>query len=121
MESNIQTVTGGENMTCPATGFQGVSVCVPVTVTPFALPGPTVTKCCGEPEVKSGNTTCAGKKNGTCTFTISQVLCVEVPVLFGANAELGDTFVNCLGADNKPCKECEGSESADTLTGAATA
>ena len=40
--------------TCPAVGYQSVSVCVPVTVTPFAQTGITRTKCCGDPVVKSG-------------------------------------------------------------------
>lgn len=57
--------------TCPATGFQRVSVCVPVTITPFAKTGKTKTTCCGDPVVVSGDTPCAGKKNGVCTFTIS--------------------------------------------------
>lgn len=33
-----------ENQTCPAVGYQAASVCVPVTVTPFAEAGKTVTK-----------------------------------------------------------------------------
>lgn len=93
--------------TCPATGFQKVSVCVPVTVTPFAHAGKTVTKCCGDPEVTAGEAVCGGKKNGTCSFTISQTICVEVPVDFGAVATVGDTFVECLGASaDDICVNC---------------
>lgn len=33
--------------TCPAVGYQSASLCVPVTVTPFAQTGMTATKCCG--------------------------------------------------------------------------
>jgi len=106
MSSNISGEIS-DNKTCPATGFQLVQVCVPVTVTPFAKPGTTITKCCGDPGVKSGEETCPGKKNGVCVFTITQKLCVEVPVLFGADAKVGDTFVNCLGASNKSCHDCE--------------
>ena len=105
MSNDITGITG-DNETCPATGFQSVEVCVPVTVTPFAHPNPTITKCCGEPVVEAGDTTCAGNKNGVCTFTITQTLCVEVPVLFGAEAVVGDTFVNCLGASEKSCHSC---------------
>lgn len=36
-----------ENQTCPAVGYQAATVCVPVTVEPFAKAGMTKTKCCG--------------------------------------------------------------------------
>ena len=62
-----------ENQTCPAVGYQSVSVCVPVTVTPFAKTGVTMTKCCGTPLVTPGRETCGGVKNGSCFFTISLV------------------------------------------------
>lgn len=38
-----------ENQTCPTVAYQLSSVCVPVTVTPFARTGVTVTKCCKNP------------------------------------------------------------------------
>ena len=37
---------------------------VPVTVTPFAHAGKTVTKCCGKPKVVSDDKPCPGTKNG---------------------------------------------------------
>ena len=86
------------DQTCPTVGYQSASVCVPVTVTPFAETGATVTKCCGDPVVTSGRTPCGGTKNGTCAFTISQNICVAVPVSFGAVAEVGDTYVTCNGS-----------------------
>jgi hypothetical protein len=105
------TANNNDNETCPATGFQLVQVCVPVTVKPFARPGATITKCCGEPiiEHENGDKTdkaCSGTKNGICSFTITQTLCVEVPVLFGAEAEVGDEYVKCLGASDKSCRNC---------------
>lgn len=36
-----------EDQTCAAIGYQSVSICVPVTVTPIAYAGATHTKCCG--------------------------------------------------------------------------
>lgn len=94
--------------TCPATGYQRASVCVPVSVAPFAHAGKTVTRCCGEPEVLDGEATCSGKKNGVCSFTISQTICVQVPVNFGAIATVGDTYVNCLGASaDDICINCQ--------------
>lgn len=41
--SSTDPVTGAQ--TCPAIGYQSASICVPVTVTPFAQTGATVTKC----------------------------------------------------------------------------
>lgn len=97
-----------EDQTCPAVGYQSASICVPVTVTPFAHTGATRTKCCGEPFVTSGKNVCGGTKNGICSFTISQDICVAVPVAFGATATVGDTYVVCNGvsADNI-CENCD--------------
>ncbi|MEG2002786.1 MAG: hypothetical protein RR107_06820, partial [Clostridia bacterium] len=91
----------------PAVGYQSASICVPVTVTPFATTGATRTKCCGNPVVTSGKNTCGGIKNGACSFTISQDICVAVPVSFGAAAVVGDTFVNCNGASVQECEKCD--------------
>ncbi|MEG1661382.1 MAG: hypothetical protein RR332_02605 [Clostridiales bacterium] len=96
-----------EDQTCPAIGYQSASICVPVTVTPFAKIGTTFTKCCGNPVVTPGRNTCEGTKNGVCIFTISQDVCVAVPVAFGAAATVGDTFVNCNGASaDDICTDC---------------
>ncbi|MEG1559506.1 MAG: hypothetical protein RRY79_00945 [Clostridia bacterium] len=96
-----------DNQTCPAIGYQSASICVPVTVTPFAQTGTTTTKCCGNPIVTPGSKTCGGVKNGTCSFTISQDICVAVPVEFGATANVGDTFINCNGASaDNICTNC---------------
>ena len=96
-----------EDMTCPAVGYQSVSVCVPITVTPYAKTGATVTKCCGNPVVTPGRNICGGLKNGSCFFTISQDICVAVPVDFGAIATVGDTYVACNGAGaDEICADC---------------
>ena len=86
------------NQTCPTIAYQLSSVCVPVTVTPFAKAGITNPKCCTKPVVTPGQNTCNGIKNGQCVFTVSQDICVEVPVEFGAVATVGDTYVACNGA-----------------------
>ena len=96
-----------EDQACPATGYQSLAVCVPVTVTPYGKTGATYTKCCGEPVVTSGRNICGGTKNGTCSFTISQQICVAVPVSFGAVATVGDTYVDCNGASAEDiCTDC---------------
>ncbi|MEG0765181.1 MAG: hypothetical protein RR403_03970 [Pseudoflavonifractor sp.] len=95
------------DQTCPAVGYQTASICVPVTVTPFAETGTTITKCCGAPFVAAGKNTCGGTKNGVCTFTISQDICVAVPVSFGAVATVGDTYVSCISASAEDiCSNC---------------
>ena len=99
--------TETENQTCPATGYQSASICVPVTITPYAEAGVTYTKCCGEPVVTPGKTSCSGQKNGTCSFTITQDICVAVPVSFGAAAAVGDTYVSVGGASSRDiCTDC---------------
>lgn len=97
-----------QDQTCPTAAYQMSSVCVPVTVTPFAKAGVTLTKCCGEPVVTPGREICSGIKNGQCVFTITQNICIEVPVEFGAVAAVGDTYVNCIeaSADNI-CMDCD--------------
>ncbi len=60
-----------EDQTCPTVGYQSASICVPVTVSPFAKTGATFTKCCGAPVVVPGKVTCDGERNGSCVFTIS--------------------------------------------------
>ena len=96
-----------ENQTCPTVAYQLSSVCVPVTVTPFAKAGMTTTKCCKKPTVTAGRYICDGFKNGQCVFTISQDICVEVPVEFGAVAAVGDTYVACNGASaDEICPDC---------------
>lgn len=106
MDNQILTAAP-EPQTCPAVGYQSVSVCAPVTVAPFAKPGQTVTTCCGNPVVQPGNKPCGGVKNGVCAFTITQTLCIKVPVVFGANTDVGDPFVDCKGASNANiCLNC---------------
>lgn len=95
-----------EYQACPTVAYQTSSVCVPVTVTPFAKTGETITKCCGSPVVVPGRNTCGGTKNGQCVFTITQGICVEIPVEFGAVAAVGDTYVSCVDAVAEDVCDC---------------
>ena len=105
---NLNSEVLNESQTCPAVGYQSASICVPVTVTPFAQTGATITKCCGNPVVTPGREVCGGVKNGSCFFTITQDICVAVPVEFGAVATVGDSYVNCNGASQDDiCTGCE--------------
>lgn len=93
--STLNNIEPRQVVTCPATGYQTSSVCVPVVVTPFATPGVTTTLCCGAPVITPGISTCPGVPNGTCTFTITQNLCTTVPIEFGAEAVTGTPTVLC--------------------------
>lgn len=102
-DANVLNETG----TCPAVGYQSASICVPVTVTPFAQAGVTTTKCCGTPVITPGREVCGGMRNGSCFFTMTQDICVAVPVEFGAVATVGDSFVNCNGvSEDDICSDC---------------
>ena len=57
-----------DNQTCPSVGYQAASICVPVTIEPYAKAGATKTKCCSNAVVVSGAQPCAGIRNGTCSL-----------------------------------------------------
>ena len=96
---------------CPAVGHQSVAVCVPVTVEPFARAGTVVTKCCGNAIIRRGSEQqCMGIVNGICKFTITQNICVEVPFEFGADTNIGETYVNCMETvdpESDICANCK--------------
>lgn len=100
-------VCGPLEQTCRAIGYQAASLCVPVTVTPFAIAGDPIVSCCGSPIVTPGTGPCGGTINGSCVFTISQNICVSVPVEFGANTEVGDLVVQCgIASAEDICTDC---------------
>lgn len=80
---------------CDTKAKQEATICVPVTITPFAKVGTICTECCGRPIVSNKHGHCKGIENGSCKFTISQKIKVEIPVEFGANTTVGGTFVEC--------------------------
>lgn len=90
---------------CPVVGYQRSTVCVPVTVTPFAHVGTPVVSCCGTPVITAGDT--CPRSDGICHFTISQDICVAVPVEFGARAVAGTPSVQCGEASSQNiCTNC---------------
>lgn len=96
-----ETQDGG----CPVVGYQRSTVCVPVTVTPFAHVGTPVASCCGAPVVTAGDV--CPRNGGICHFTISQEICVAVPVEFGARAVAGTPSVQCGEASSRNiCESC---------------
>jgi len=109
----------GSSEVCESVGYQPATVCVPVTVTPFANPGTTTTTCCGPTVIIPGAIECdGGTKNGSCHFTMSQDICVAVPVEFGARTFVGEPSVTCEDAtDVDVCTNCgDTAEPVDTAT-----
>lgn len=86
---------------CETTFFQNETVCVPVTVTPFAMPGEATATCCGTPVVTPDGQ-CQGSRK-SCSFTIRQRLCIEIPISFGAEIETGEAVVQCGDVTETPC------------------
>lgn len=91
---------GGDG-SCESVFYQEETVCVPVTVTPFATPGTAKATCCGEPVVRTG-AQCTGNQR-SCSFTITQSLCIEVPIAFGAVIETGTAAVQCGTVSEMAC------------------
>lgn len=92
---------GGEE-SCESTFFQQETVCVPVTVKPFANPGMATVVCCGNPEINMRDA-CPGSKT-ECKFTVTQRLCIEIPIAFGAVVKTGEAVVECGDVTREPCK-----------------
>ena len=91
----------GPTESCESVFYQKESICVPVTVTPYATPGTATATCCGTPVIRPG-ATCEHKQT-SCTFTITQNLCIEIPISFGAAIETGTASVQCGTVSEEPC------------------
>lgn len=85
--------------TCGDVVTQRMSVCVPVTVTPWARAGAITAECCGEPVLTPGTAVCPGDEDASCSFTISQQLCMQIPLYFGATAVPGTPRADCEGVE----------------------
>lgn len=91
----------GSSESCESIFYQKESICVPVTITPYATPGTATATCCGTPIIRQG-TTCGGEQT-SCTFTVTQNLCIEIPISFGAAIETGAASVQCGNVSEEPC------------------
>lgn len=90
---------------CETYTYQTATVCVPVTVTPTAIPGTTRTICCGDPVINPGAVTCPSTARH-CHFTVSQKVCIEVPIAFGASAQVGEPRIECETPSGEGCVGC---------------
>lgn len=86
---------------CNDVFYQKETVCVSVTVTPYATPGEIKTTCCGAPIVTPGGS-CEGS-SGSCVFTVRQSLCVEIPITFEADVETSDAVIQCGEVSEEGC------------------
>ena len=91
---------------CPGVGSQFATVCLPVSIHPYAVTGPTVVNCCGEIQLTPSCSHCRGKVNGCCDFTITQTIKIDIPVEFGATVKIGDTFVECGCLSGDSVEDC---------------
>ncbi len=91
----------GDAPSCTNTFYQNETVCVPVTVTPFATSGTARATCCGEPVITPGGECPANQDS--CTFTVTQSLCIEIPIEFGAVIETGSASVQCGTVSETEC------------------
>jgi len=73
-------------------------ISVPITVTPFAVPGKPTAKSAGEYEV---NPCVCDNENDCLKFTITQKMNVDIPVLFGAEI----CFDKACAKDNGECDD----------------
>lgn len=99
---------------CESVFYQIETVCVPVSIRPYATPGEAIATCCGDPIVESGSTTCPGT-TGSCYFTVTQRLCIEIPIAFGADIETGSATVQCGDITEVEC-DCNGVVPEPTVT-----
>ena len=93
---------GCNSSTCPTIGSQSATVCLPVSISPYAVTGPACVKCRGSAVINHTCMDCKGIVNGKCDFVISQKIQIDLPVEFGATVKVGDTYVDC---DCSPCRD----------------
>lgn len=93
---------------CPGIGSQLATVCLPVSIQPYAITGPAMVECCGDMILMHSCNHCRGKVDGECDFTITQTIKIDIPVEFGATVKVGDTFVECgcLSGDDSDYCDC---------------
>ncbi len=107
--------------TCPVSATHETTACLPVTISPFAEPGPICIENCGAPIINCGGEPCCGTPNGKFEFTISQKMQINIPIVFGADIMVGETYVKngqttgCINGDccTCNCAECESDLSAE--------
>lgn len=80
---------------CPGVGSQIATVCLPVSINPYAVTGPATIQCYGNMVISPSCNCCRGKASESCDFTITQTIKIDIPVEFGATVKIGDSYVEC--------------------------
>jgi len=102
----------GPTPSCTVTAYQLATVCVPVTITPFATHGTVTTVCCGDATI-TPNAVCT-EGQPSCRFAVTQDLCITVPISFGADPDIGDAVVTCIDSSlTNLCADCNGDDNGD--------
>lgn len=98
---------------CPVTACHETTVCVPVSISPFAESGSISIECCGSTVIHGGCDSCRGTVNGIHEFTVSQRMKLNIPIAFGADVIIGETYVQdeeTSGFIDGDCCACNCSE-----------
>ena len=69
---------GCNSSTCPTIGSQSATVCLPVSISPYAVTGPACVKCRGSAVINHTCMDCKGIVNGKCDFVISQKIQIDL-------------------------------------------
>ncbi|MGM9936144.1 MAG: hypothetical protein ACI38A_02260 [Candidatus Ornithomonoglobus sp.] len=99
--------------TCPVHARHETTACVPVSICPFADPGPMTVENCGAPVVRCGGEPCCGVVNGRFEFTVSQKMKINIPIIFGADIAVGTAYIHngqTTACINGECSTCSCSE-----------
>lgn len=94
-------ICGGDEppVPCDVCAYTTATLCVPVTVKPYAQTGTPITYCVGETIIHQGENVCGGVKDGCCKFTVTKTVKVKVPILFGADTSVDSVYVTCGEVD----------------------
>ena len=68
---------------CDRNARRSFEVSLPITITPYALPGEPDACCGGEARIRRGHIRC-DRRSKSHEFTVSQIINVEIPIEFGA-------------------------------------
>lgn len=104
---------------CPGVGSQIATVCLPVSINPYAVTGPATIQCCGNMIITPYCDCCKGKASESCDFTITQTIKIDIPVEFGATVKIGDSYVECDCTNytmNENCPNCKVDENCSNYT-----
>ena len=103
----------GSGESCESIFYQKESICVPVTITPYATPGTATATCCGNADQYVREQPVAESRHLARLRSLR--ICVsEIPISFGAAIETGAASVQCGNVSEEPCDCSETPEETPT-------